>query len=425
MLNASSLNAVNGAKFSQRFVKPLYDSYCFANLPQAIEYMLTGEGHSALPQDVFTNLPSRYNKVILFFVDAFGWRFFERYAEKYEFLKTVLKHGAVSKMTSQFPSTTAAHVTCIHTGLNVGQSGVYEWNYYEPLVDEVITPLLFSYAGDKERDTLKHAGIAAEAYFPRQTVYQKLHTMGIASYALQSEAYTQSTFSTIVYKGAELIPYRRLSEALTNLEELVFSDRAQVAYYFLYFDKIDATGHTYGPNSDQFERMMDTFLRMMKEFYQKLAGKLEHTLLVMTADHGQLEVHPQKTFYLNRQAAGIEQYLQTNRHGKPIVPAGSARDMFLHIKEKRVDEAIAFLQKHQQNKSEVYRTQQLVGQHFFGSAQPSNEFMSRVGNVVILPYQDETVWWYEAGRFEMHFRGHHGGLTPQEMEIPLLLLPLL
>src|SRR5258708_14429295 len=317
MVKGSSLNGVNGVKVWQRFVKPLYDSYCFGNLPQAIEYMLTGEGHSALPQDVFTNLPSRYNKVILFFVDAFGWRFFERYAEKYEFLKTVLKHGVVSKMTSQFPSTTAAHVTCIHTGLNVGQSGVYEWNYYEPLVDEVIAPLLFSYAGDKERDTLKRAGIAAEAYFPRQTVYQRLHTMGIASYALQSEAYTQSTFSTIVYKGAELIPYRRWSEALTNLEELVFSDRAQVAYYFLYFDKIDATGHTYGPNSDQFERMMETFMWMMEEFHQKLAGNLEHTLLVITTAHGQLGVEPPKTSYLNTPPSFIPQTFQHNLPSKP------------------------------------------------------------------------------------------------------------
>src|SRR6266436_2508389 len=198
MLNANSLNAVNGAKFSQRFVKPLYDSYCFANLPQAIEYMLTGEGHSALPQDVFANLPSRYNKVLLFFVDAFGWRFFERYAEKYEFLKTVLKHGAVSKMTSQFPSTTAAHVTCIHTGLNVGQSGVYEWNYYEPLVDEVITPLLFSYAGDKERDTLKACAFPPAAFYPTRTFYQALQARGIASYIFQSNAYTPSTYSNVV-----------------------------------------------------------------------------------------------------------------------------------------------------------------------------------------------------------------------------------
>jgi hypothetical protein len=50
--------------------------------------------------------------------------------------------------------------------------------------------------------------------------------------------------------------------------------------------------------------------------------------------------------------------------------------------------------------------------------------LTRVGNVVILPYQYETVWWYEGGKFEMHFQGHHGGLTPEEMEIPLLLLAL-
>ena len=85
MLNIPSLDAVNNAKFSQRFVKPLYDSYCFSNIPQTIESLLTGEGQSTLPTDVFGNLPTKYSKVILFFVDAFGWRFFERYAEKYEF----------------------------------------------------------------------------------------------------------------------------------------------------------------------------------------------------------------------------------------------------------------------------------------------------------------------------------------------------
>jgi hypothetical protein len=82
------------------------------------------------------------------------------------------------------------------------------------------------------------------------------------------------------------------------------------------------------------------------------------------------------------------------------------------------------LQKRLGNKAEVYRTHQLVAQNFFGSAQPSNEFMARVGNVVILPYRYESVWWYETGRFDMHFLGHHGGLTPEEMEIPLALLPL-
>jgi hypothetical protein len=48
-------------------------------------------------------------------------------------------------------------------------------------------------------------------------------------------------------------------------------------------------------------------------------------------------------------------------------------------------------------------------------------FRARAGDLVILPYRGETVWWYEKNKFEQRFRGHHGGLTKEEMEIPLLM----
>src|SRR5690349_6389174 len=98
MLNTVSLNAVNNSKFSQRFVKPLFGSYCFANIPQTIESLLIGQenvetGHvPALPPDVFTGIPTKYNKVILFFIDGFGWRFFEQGVDKHPLLKTLLTH---------------------------------------------------------------------------------------------------------------------------------------------------------------------------------------------------------------------------------------------------------------------------------------------------------------------------------------------
>jgi hypothetical protein len=50
----------------------------------------------------------------------------------------------------------------------------------------------------------------------------------------------------------------------------------------------------------------------------------------------------------------------------------------------------------------------------------SPRFQSRVGNLVILPYRGESVWWFEKDKFEQKFHGHHGGLTKQEMEIPLI-----
>jgi predicted AlkP superfamily pyrophosphatase or phosphodiesterase len=426
MLNSASISTVNGSRFSQRFLKPRYDSYCFANIPQTISYLLSGQGERKLPDDVFGTLPRKYDKVVLFFIDSFGWKLFERYAEKYPFLKTILTDGVASKLTSQFPSTTAAHVTCIHTGLNVGQSGIYEWNYYEPLVDEIISPLLFSFAGDKyARDTIKRSNIAASAFFPQQTFYEGLQAQGVPSYILQYQAYTPSTYSDIVFRGAQVHPYSNLQDALEQMTYLLTQPNSTPGYYFLYFDRIDIASHHYGPYARLTEEQIDHFLTQMYNlFYKGVRGKSGNTLFIMTADHGQVEVNPRTTFYLNRQVTQIERYLKCNKKGRVLAPAGSARDMFLYVKEEYEQQAIDELQQKLGYRAEVYRTKELIDKHFFGLEAPSNTLLERLGNVVILPYKYETVWWYEEGKFEMHFQGHHGGLTPEEMEIPFLVLPL-
>jgi hypothetical protein len=359
------------------------------------------------------------------FVDAFGWTFFKRYADRYPFLRAFQQEGVVSKLTSQFPSTTAAHVTCIHTGLEVGQSGVYEWNYYEPLIDEMITPLMFSYAGDKIRDTLQQAGIVAEKILPRQSFYQILKAQGIPCHIFQSAVFTPSTYSTVLYQDVPVHPYKSVSEALTELASLVLHEASSPGYYLLYVNEIDAMGHLNGPGSAQFEQAVHHFFSAAEQHFlrptRRGTGK---TLLLLTADHGQIPVDPHTTFYLNRHAPGIERYLQTNRKGNLLVPAGSARDMFLHVKPNLIDDALAYLRKLLAGNAEVYTTRELAEQGFFGKTPLAPVFWSRVGNIVILPYARETVWWYEPGKFAMNFTGHHGGLLPEEMEIPLLLLAL-
>jgi predicted AlkP superfamily pyrophosphatase or phosphodiesterase len=426
MLNTASVKAVNSSRFSQRFIRPRYDSYCFSNFPSTIQFLLTGNGESTLPLDVFGDLPTKYDNVVFFFIDAFGWRFFEKYAEKYEVLQAFMKEGVVSKLTSQFPSTTAAHVTCIHTGLNVGQSGVYEWNYYEPLVHDIISPLLFSYSADKyTRDTVKQSGIAPTAFFPQKTFYQTLQEQGIDSHIMQYQAYTPSTYSDIVFRGATVHPYRVLADALHSLTELLTTPHQRPNYHFLYFDRIDATCHNYGPSSKQMDEAVDNCFTTMNElFLKEIRHKTGKTLFMLTADHGQVEVSPYNVYYLNQQMPIINRYLKTNSRGLVLAPAGSARDMFLHIKDEYVTTALTELKQRLQNRAEVYLTEDLIAQHFFGMEKPSRTFLDRVGNIVILPYKRETVWWYEENKFSMHFQGHHGGLTPEEMEIPLLLLPL-
>ncbi|HEU5101971.1 MAG TPA: alkaline phosphatase family protein, partial [Roseiflexaceae bacterium] len=408
------------ARFSNRFIRPLYDGYGFAQIPQTIRYLLTDSNQKGVPFGPRDDLYQKYDTVILFFVDAFGWRFFEQYHQRSPFLRRAAEDGLVSTLTSQFPSTTAAHVTAIHTGLPVGQSGVYEWYYYEPLLDRMIAPLLFSFAGDKWRDTLEPTGVSARALYPTRTLYHDLQPHGVDSIVLQNHTYADSPYTQIVTDGARVVPYRTLPEALITLDQLLDAQKRR-SYYFVYVDSIDTICHRYGPESAHTAAEIEVFLATMELiFHKRMAQHKRRALCMLTADHGQVAIDPATTIYLNQRFPQLLPYLMTNRAGQPLAPAGSSRDMFLHIKHEHLDEAHAFLRQALQGRAEIYRVQELIEQGFFGANPPSAAFMSRVGNLVILPYQHETVWWYEQGRFEQKFYGSHGGLTPEEMQTLLL-----
>lgn len=384
------------------FVKPRYDSGGFAGIPDRLKQAFASK---------------EYDAVVLFFVDAFGWRFFERFQDA-PFLRRFARHGRVEKITSQFPSTTAAHVTTIHTGLNVGQSGVYEWYYYEPLVDWVIAPLLFSYSGAKERDTLGKK-VKPEALYPPGRLYPELKALGVEAFNFGVRDHTPSTYGNAVMQGSEIVSFKTLSEALINIG-LTLKAQTQPAYIHLYFDRIDGVAHEYGPNSPQAEAEIETFLLVMENYFDRVIGGSKRILFLMTADHGMCEVDPSTTVYLNADwgFSGFEKFIRTNKRGKMIVPAGSARDMFLYIKKGMEDEAREFLAKRLAGRADVVQTEALIRDGYFG-AEISQRFLERVGNLVILPYRHESVWWYEKDKFEMRFFGHHGGLTPQEMETVL------
>ncbi|WP_346290981.1 alkaline phosphatase family protein [Sphaerothrix gracilis] len=424
MLNLDSLRAVEAARLDDNVGKPLYESYCFAQIPQLVRYLLTAETEAGLPLTVLAGLPQQYEKVILILVDGFGWRFFERFGDRLPLLQRFMTAGVASKLTTQFPSTTSAHVTTLHTGLPVGESGVYEWFYYEPLLDAIFAPLLFSLAGDRERETVSQTGISPAALFPTQTLYQQLAQQGVRSYCYQHQSYAYSPFSQTVCDGAEMIGFRTLPEAMTNLAEAVLTQPGK-AYHCLYIDVIDAIAHKYGPSSPQFEAEVRALWLLLEQLlHQSLAGQLHDTLLLITADHGQTAISPEQTIYLNQLSPSIEPWLQRNAQGQLLVPAGGSRDLFLYIQPDFLEKAHSLLTQQLAGKATVYYTQTLVESGFFGP-QPLPRLLKRLGNLVVLPHQHKLVWWYEKDRFEEHHKGHHGGLCRDEMETILLALPYL
>ena len=423
MINRQSITALKSAAFRNHFMRPLYDSYCFSRIPGTIEYLLTGSSPRHLPLDVVAGKTGA-NKVLLLFIDSFGWIFFEKYKHRYPFLERFLKKGTVSKLTSQFPSTTAAHVTAIHTGLETGESGIYEWTYWEPKIKKVINPLLFSVAdGSKGKGTLNALGVQPRDIFPTRTLYQHLKTQGVTSHIFQYNGYTPSEYSDVVFDGAIVHPYPSFIRGLVELGNTIRA-QGKKQYFFYYYDAIDSAGHAGGPGSQVHEAEIHNTFTMLEDILYRLVARVPGLTILLTADHGVARVDPTTCVYLDQlpsYAKRLEPYLEKDQNGTVIAPIGSPRDMFLKVPHQQVNKVIAYLQKELEGKADVVATDELIHQGFFGNA--SKEFTEKVGSIVTLPYNGESVWWYgSGGMFRLVYKGHHGGLSPEEMQIPFLYL---
>jgi hypothetical protein len=144
------------------------------------------------------------------------------------------------------------------------------------------------------------------------------------------------------------------------------------------------------------------------------------TLLLISADHGHMYTGDSPV-YVNRDIPDLIPLLQKDRVGRPLVPAGSRRDFYLHVREEHVGLACDRLREVLAGRAEVYATAELIAQGFFGAEPASDRLLARVGNVVVLPHARQSVWWQEPGSVDSKVSSH-GGLTPQEMDIPLFVV---
>lgn len=423
MINEHSFAAIEQALFSNGLLFPLYETYCFSRIPATVRYLLTGKGKDkALPLDTIgqkeNSSDAQVDVVALIVLDGFGWRFFNHYQKQYPLLRRWNTQGICSKLTAQFPSTTAAQITCMHTGLEVGRSGVYEWFYYEPLVDDIIAPLLTSFARDKKMGTLRDVGLDTKLLYPHETVYEELIKDGISSYLLQPSNIAGSCYSQSVCKGCHMEPYHQFAEGVDHFVDLIRkTPPKEKRYLMIYFGDIDGAGHHHGLFSPQYEEAVaKTIATLEKHLYSQLNDIDKKVALIITADHGMIDINPKTTLYINEAIPHILPFIKKNKVGKPIAPAGSCRDFFLHIEEDKLDEVQKYLNNQLEGKAWVVTTKELIERGFFGTKTPSKAFLDRVGNLVLLPWKNGSIWWHEAHHFEQKFLGAHGGLSVEEME---------
>lgn len=361
--------------------------------------------------------PESTEKVVLFLLDGFGYRQWVRYMDAHAYLRRFTERGVVAPITSVFPSTTAAALTTICSGLTPQEHGLPEWLVYVEELDRAIFTIPFVYA-DAAGGSVSPE-FASTLLYEGVTIYEQLAQYDIPSYTFNHVAHTGDPYSTVTKRGSTNVSYKNASDMLVNLRRAV-SAVAGPAYFYVYWDLIDSISHTYGPHSDQYLAELNSFFHLMQtEFVDKLDARSASGLSVlMTADHGHVRIDPNETIFLN-DVPLVMRNLRRGRDGQRILPWGSSRDCFLAIEPDRLEETYACLTQMLAGKAEVLRIDEALARGLFGQGAMHPRFRARLGDLLIIPHDGITIWFEHKPGERSHAKlGMHGGLSLDELLVP-------
>jgi hypothetical protein len=327
-------------------------------------------------------------RVVLILLDALGLELLTR-----EMDHPLIPRLDIDHLQSQFPSTTAAHVTTMHLGLPVHEHGIYEWRVFEPAIGEVIVPLRFRREAS-DRDGELAGRLDPRALISTPTLYESL---GARSVVVEPFGVSGTPYDRAAAAGARGLGFRTLDEALTLVAGALHHD-PELRYAYVYWPEIDRVGHHHGPSSAQFRAAARAALDAIHAHATALhqAG----ATVLLTADHGQVDVRPDRVDYLDELWPELGAHL-TQR------AAGSARDVFLHVAPDRIDHVIENLAHRLGDRAHVSRATTLfdvVG----------DRLAARLADVAVLPADDRQAWLKATPSVETWNLGSHGGRAPAE-----------
>ena len=178
--------------------------------------------------------------------------------------------------------------------------------------------------------------------------------------------------------------------------------RAGEPFVYAYYDGIDKVAHGTGLGDHY-----DVELRAVDRLVADLATELPPgAVLVVTADHGQIEVGPRLEL-LGREVMSSVRFL-----------SGEGRFRWLHARDGAAADLLDTVGERYGGTSWVLGRDQLIEEGLFGG-RPSRDLVGRLGDVALLP-RDPIAFIDPADTGESRLQSRHGSLTSDEMLVPLV-----
>lgn len=378
---------------------PAYDGGSIVNLMASIVSALGGVA-SAYP--ALTALPPAglegARHVVLIVLDGLGYDFLQRNGAG-----GALHRQLHARITSVAPSTTAAAVTTFLTGLAPQQHGLTGWFTWFRELGSVVAVLPFSARCGKQ--PLGRAGIDAAALFGHRPVFD---TLAVDSYSVAPAWIAHSDFSRAHLGRAGLVPYTDLADCFETIARTVRSGSAR-KFVYAYWPGFDSLAHDHGVNSvatrEHFAEIDAGFERLL----DALAGS--GSAVLVTADHGFVDV-PEAGRISLEDHPGLKDCLML-----PL--CGEQRFAYAYVRSDRHADFVDYVRRHLSQAAALYRSEELLARHLFGIGEPHPELRSRIGDYSLIMKPGYSISDTLPGEQRGELTGFHGGLSEEEMYVPL------
>lgn len=338
-------------------------------------------------------------KLVFILIDGLGDAFLQRFGVG----STLLAHHR-RRLTSVFPSTTASAVTTTLTGLAPTTHGLTGWFIHDRRFGGVIAPLpMTRRSGGPVR-----APLAVPRLFPYRTLFQHRERSSIF---ISPASLAYSSFSARHSRGAQILPYRGIQGMNDAIVAAVSALGAMDGYVHAYYPVFDALSHTHGCTADevvaQFRRIDAAFAQLL----DRLHGS--GTDVVVSADHGFIDSPPERLIHLDAHHPAVRNMLAA-----PLF--GERRAAFCSVRRGAERDFQAFADETLAGKAVLVRSQDLLASGLLGPGKAHRRLSERVGSHTLLMESGWTICDHVPGEHHHSMIGVHGGLSPDEMWVPLI-----
>lgn len=349
-------------------------------------------------------LPS-VRRVCVVMVDGLGKSLLKQRSGHAPFLRAALAAGQSfpNTLDAAFPSTTAASLASLGTGVAPGQHGMVGYDVLDPEQNKIVNQL-----GNWDE------GVDPLVWQPFPTVFERLQDeLPVVTVSLPKFENTPMTFAAL--RGGDFAAATSVHARTTVAADLMARNERMLMYF--YWGELDKAGHRHGTGSQRWENELEELDSAVKRLSLQLPAG---TLLLLTADHGMVDVPEQARIDFAAEPALVEGVRHTG--GEPRM-----LHLYLHAGSSGPDEAardrlVDAWHHAYGSKAWVLTREEAVSGGYFGSVRP--EVLPRIGDVLVAAR--EQIAFFDTRRVRpaaLEVVGQHGSLTKAEREVPLLSIP--